>query len=106
MWIFQDTFETHKQSFISAFSICMTGPWTLNFSCCPSDSASTFFKMASTDRNFLYDDDIHAVISIISCLDMLNNGNIMTVNASEVVQKVPTDEKDYHKCSLYVIVSI
>ena len=23
---FQDTFETHKQSFISAFSVCMTVP--------------------------------------------------------------------------------
>ena len=26
MWNFQDTFETCKQSFISAFSICMTVP--------------------------------------------------------------------------------
>ena len=24
MWNFQDNFETHKPSFISAFSICMT----------------------------------------------------------------------------------
>ena len=37
---------------------------------------------------------------------MLDNDNIMTVKVSEVVQKVPTDEKDYHKCSLCVIVSI
>ena len=37
---------------------------------------------------------------------MLDNDNIMTAKASEVVQKVPTDEKDYHKCSLEVIVSI
>ena len=36
---------------------------------------------------------------------MLDN-NIMTANASEVAQKVPTDEKDYQKCSLCVIVSI
>ena len=36
---------------------------------------------------------------------MLDN-NKMTANASEVVQKVPTDEKDYQKCSLCVIVSI
>ena len=36
---------------------------------------------------------------------MLDNDNIMTAKASEVVQ-VPTDEKDYHKCSLCVIVSI
>ena len=37
---------------------------------------------------------------------MLDNDNIMTAKASEVVQKVPTDEKDYHKCSLCVIVSL
>ena len=37
---------------------------------------------------------------------MLDNDNIMTAKASEVVQKVPTDEKEYHKCSLYVLVSI
>ena len=39
-------------------------------------------------------------------LDMLDNDNTMIENASEVVQKVPTDEKDYYKCSLCVIVSI
>ena len=32
-------------------------------------------------------------------LDMLDNDIIMTINASEVVQKIPTDEKGYHKCS-------
>ena len=37
---------------------------------------------------------------------MLDKDNIMTANASEVVQKVPKDEKDYHKCSLCTIVSI
>ena len=37
---------------------------------------------------------------------MLDNDNIMTVKASEVVQKVPTDEKDDQICSLCVIVSI
>ena len=26
------------------------------------------------------------------------DNDIMTVNASEVLQKVPSDEKDYHKC--------
>ena len=30
----------------------------------------------------------------------------MTAQASEVVQKVPRDEKDYNKCSLCVIISI
>ena len=37
---------------------------------------------------------------------MLDNDHIMTGKASEVVQKVSTDEKDYHKCSLRDIVSI
>ena len=37
---------------------------------------------------------------------MLDKDNIMTANASEVVQKVSPDEKDYHKCSLCTIVSI
>ena len=37
---------------------------------------------------------------------MLDNDNIMTAKTSEVVQKAPTDEKDAHKCSLCVIVSI
>ena len=39
--------------------------------------------------------------------DILDNDNIMTVKASEVVQKVPTNEKDYYKkWSLCVILSI
>ena len=37
---------------------------------------------------------------------MLDNDNKMTANASEVVQRIPTDEKDYYKCSLCVIVSM
>ena len=37
---------------------------------------------------------------------MLDNDNMVTAKDSEVVQKLPTDEKDYHKCSLCVIVSI
>ena len=37
---------------------------------------------------------------------MLDNDNLLTAKAYEVVQKVPTDEKDYHKCFLCVIVSI
>ena len=35
---------------------------------------------------------------------MSDNDNIMTAKASEVVQNVPKDEKDYRKCSLCVIV--
>ena len=36
--------------------------------------------MASADGHFLYDDDFHAVITILGY-------NLMTVNASEVVKK-------------------
>ena len=61
--------------------------------------------MASIYGNFLYDNDFHAVITIIGCW-MLDNDNIMTAKASEVVQKVPADEKDYQKCSLCIKVSI
>ena len=31
---------------------------------------------------------------------MLDNGNVISTSALETVEKIPTDEKDYHKCSL------
>ena len=34
---------------------------------------------------------------------MLDNDNIMTAKASEVVQKFPADEKDHHKCPLSLL---
>ena len=38
---------------------------------------------------------------------MLGNDNIMTANASEVVQKIPTDEKNYryssHRATAYSV---
>ena len=37
---------------------------------------------------------------------MFNNDNIMAIKTSKVLQKVPTDEEDYRKCSLCVIASI
>ena len=37
---------------------------TWNFGGGPSDSASTFFKMASAYGNFPYDNDFHAVVTI------------------------------------------
>ena len=30
---------------------------------------------------------------------MLDNGNIISTSVSEAVEKIPTDEKDYRKCS-------
>ena len=64
--------------------------------------------MASPDLIFLYENGFHAVM--IGCynwlLDVFDNDNIMTENAFQVVQKIPTVEKDYRKCSLRVMVSI
>ena len=40
---------------------------TWNFGGGPSDSASTFFKMASAYESFLYDNDFHKVTTIIGC---------------------------------------
>ena len=76
---------------------------TWNFGGDPSYSASTF-KMPSADKNFL----------LFLCSYIITTGYyicyimiiIMTAKASEAVQKVSADAKDYHKCSLCVIVSI
>ena len=47
---------------------------TLNFGGGPSHSASTFFKMASANGNFLHEDKFDAVIAIMG---MIGNDNIM-----------------------------
>ena len=59
---------------------------TWNFGGRTSNPAWTFIKLASADGNCSYNYNWQ--------LDMLDNDNIMTVNASEVVQKIATDEKD------------
>ena len=33
---------------------------------------------------------------------MLDNDNIISKSVSEAVEKIPTDEKDYRKCSFIV----
>ena len=38
---------------------------TWDFGGGPSDSALTFFKIASAYENFLFDSDFHAVITVI-----------------------------------------
>ena len=40
---------------------------TLNFRGGPSNTASTFLKMASADKYFLYEDDFDAVITVTDC---------------------------------------
>ena len=37
--------------------------------------------------------------SAVRLLDMLDNDNIINTSVSEAVDKIPTDEKDYRKCS-------
>ena len=56
----KDSLETR-----AVFSCISVLTW--NFVGGPSDSASTFFKMASAYGNFPYDNDFHAVITIIGC---------------------------------------
>ena len=79
-----------------------------NFTGDPSNSASNFFKIASAGGHFLYEDDFDVVITYNYkwLLDMLDYDNIMSRNVFEAVQKISTNEKDYHKCSLRVAVSI
>ena len=33
---------------------------------------------------------------------MLHNDNVISTSVSEAVEKIPADEKDYHKCSFIV----
>ena len=47
---FQDTFETRKQSFISAFSICVTVPLSISVSRTEINIWSKFYKY---QKNFL-----------------------------------------------------
>ena len=49
----------------AVFSWISMLPW--NFGGGTSDSAPTFFKTASADGSFLYDNDFHAIIIIIGC---------------------------------------
>ena len=48
-------------------------------------------------EELLSENDFEAVLSTFSCYD---HGT----NASEAVQKIATDQKEYHKCSLCVII--
>ena len=53
--------------------------------------------MAAFSEDFLSADDFEAVLAIFCCYEY-------GINASEAVEKIATDEKDYHKCSLCVVV--
>ena len=53
--------------------------------------------MAAFSDEFLGENDFKAVLATFCYYDY-------DVNASEAVEKIATDQKDYHKCSLCVIV--
>ena len=53
--------------------------------------------MAAFSEEFLSENDIEAVLVSSCCYDY-------GANASEEFEKIATDKKDYHKCSLCVIV--
>ena len=48
-------------------------------------------------RNLLGENEFEAVLAIFCCYD---HG----AKTSEAVQKITTDQKEYHKCFLYVII--
>ena len=54
-------------------------------------------KMASFSEDFLHENDFGAVLATLCCYDY-------RINASEAVQNIVIDQKDYHKSSLYVAV--
>ena len=66
---------------------------TWNFGGGRSDSASAFFKIASASW-FWYHKNYNRLFY------MLDNDNVISASVSEAVEKIPTDEKDYRKCSL------
>ena len=63
---FQDSFETRKRSFISAFSICMTVPLSKN--------PKILFEQITLKLNLLWI-DLFAVFSVIKN-QLRNNSNV------------------------------
>ena len=56
-------------------------------------------KLAACNEGFLHGDDIVVTLAIFCCYDY-------GTNASESVQKIPTDEKGFHKYFVSVIVCL
>ena len=55
--------------------------------------------MGAFSEDFLSEDDFEAVLATFCCYDY-------GANSSEAVEKIATDQKDYHKSSLGVITNI
>ena len=45
--------------------------------------------------------DFDSIRTITDCY-LLHNENIISISVSEAVEKIPTDKKDYRKCSFIV----
>ena len=58
--------------------------------------------MAAFSEDFLSEDDFGAVLATFCCYDYEKND--YGVKASEPVENIATDKKDYHKCSLCVLI--
>ena len=62
-----------------------------------TESTSKKQKNGSFCEEFISENDFEAVLATFCCYEYGSN-------ASEAVQKITADQKDYHKCSLCVIV--
>ena len=64
---------------------------------CRTGNTSKQRKMTDFNEEFLSENDIEVVLSTFCCYDY-------GVHGSDTVEKIATDQKDYRKCSLCVIV--
>ena len=62
-----------------------------------TENTSKQQKMVAFFEELLSENDFEAVLATFCCYDY-------GANASEAVQKIATDQKDYHRCSSCVIV--
>ena len=81
----KDSLETR-----AVFSWILILTW--NFGGGQNNSASTFFKTASASWFLCY-------WNYNLLFYMLDNDNIISTSVSGAVEKIPTNEKDYRKCS-------
>ena len=64
---------------------------------CTENTSTKTAKNSGFCEELLSENDFEVVLATFSCYDY-------GANASEAVQKIATDQKDYHKCSSCVIV--
>ena len=96
--IFNEFYHSHnkwKDSLKTRAAFSWISILTWIFGGSRSDSASTFFKIASASCFWRY-------LSYNWLFYILDKDNIISTSVSEAVEKIPTDEKDYRKCSFIV----